>query len=311
METGLSLFSFAALFTTFIPQVSGPPTFVTCLGPASSLVCLLVAYALLRMSLPRVTSRTPLAVVPEFAFADSKSPTSSYPPSSSALLPTSMSSQLSSHPHIAALIAAFHPRKPKQRTTFAALILLVCLTTYIFIAHSSVSPALALRKARAGDARGTTSEQLALALETIQNARLKEAARLKSLAASSTTSSSSKSSHAADAQELTMSPSEELAAITFFLASLPQNVIPHTVDPKKPIDPQLVLDFDTRGAKAKEELDALVEDVWSRNPVFLWSKVSWCFGGWVTRCTMLVIHPDVVLSSVTLPSASSLSLYNS
>ena len=231
------------------------------------------------MSLPRVTSRTPLAVVPEFAFADSKSPTLSYPPSNSTLLPTSMShSQLTSHPHIAALIAAFHPRKPKQRTTFAALILLVCLTTYIFIAHSSVSPALALRNARSGDARGTTSEQLALALETIQNARLKEAARLKSLAASST-ASSSKSSHAADAQELTMSPSEELAAITFFLASLPQNVIPHTVDPKKPIDPQLVLDFDTRGAKAKEELDALVEDVWSRNPVFMWSKVSWSFGG--------------------------------
>jgi glutaredoxin-related protein len=65
---------------------------------------------------------------------------------------------------------------------------------------------------------------------------------------------------------------QELAAVTSFLASLPQNVIPHTVDPSKPIDPQLVLDFDTRGFRAKEEVEAMVDDVWFRNPVFLYSK---------------------------------------
>jgi hypothetical protein len=65
---------------------------------------------------------------------------------------------------------------------------------------------------------------------------------------------------------------QELAAVTAFLASLPQNVIPSNVDPSRPIDPQVVLDFDTRTAHAAEEVQALVEDVWVRNPVVLYAK---------------------------------------
>ena len=39
------------------------------------------------------------------------------------------------------------------------------------------------------------------------------------------------------------------------------------------LDPQLVLDFDTRSPQAAEELDELVRDVWHRNPVVIFSKV--------------------------------------
>jgi len=160
------------------------------------------------------------------------------------------------NPHVAALLAAVHPRKPKQRTTFAALIILVCLTTYIFIAHSSaLSPSLALRRSDS-----PAADQLALALETIQNSRLEENKH-----------GLRKPTHP-PGPALKLDLPQELAAVSSFLASLPQNVIPPTVDPSVPIDPQLILDFDTRGPRAKEELEALMEDVWLRNPVFVYSK---------------------------------------
>ena len=61
--------------------------------------------------------------------------------------------------------------------------------------------------------------------------------------------------------------------MTSFLASLPQNAIPSFVDPSRPIDPQLVLDFDTRSPRAADEVRAIVEDVWTQNPVVLFAKV--------------------------------------
>jgi hypothetical protein len=70
--------------------------------------------------------------------------------------------------------------------------------------------------------------------------------------------------------------SQELAAVTSFLASLSQNVIPYSVDPSRPIDPQLVLDFDTRSPRAVDEVRKIVEDVWAQNPVVLFSKVISC-----------------------------------
>lgn len=111
----------------------------------------------------------------------------------------------------------------------------------------------------------SSPDQLALALQTIQNARLAEATNAHGLR---------KGHHNIKAVPLRLTLSQELAAVTSFLASLPQNVIPHTVDPSTPIDPQLVLDFDTRGPRAHEEVRAMVEDVWLRNPVFLYSKVG-------------------------------------
>jgi hypothetical protein len=70
-----------------------------------------------------------------------------------------------------------------------------------------------------------------------------------------------------------LNTAQELAAISSFLASLPQNLIPPSVDPSVPIDPQLVLDFDTHSPRAADEVQAMVDDVWLQNPVFLYSKV--------------------------------------
>ena len=61
--------------------------------------------------------------------------------------------------------------------------------------------------------------------------------------------------------------------MTSFLASHHQNVISPTVDPTLPIDPDLVLDFDTRGPRAADELQTLLNEVWVQNPVVLYAKV--------------------------------------
>jgi glutaredoxin-related protein len=161
------------------------------------------------------------------------------------------------------LMAVFHPRKPKHRTAFVALLVIICLSAYIFVVHASyLSPPMALRH--------SDSPAADLALETIQNSRV---ALTPGTAESSNKYKLGKSHRLNNAPPLRLSPSQELAAITSFLASLPRNVIPPAVDPTQPIDPQLVLDFDTRGYRAPEEVRAMVEDVWTRNPVFLYSKV--------------------------------------
>ncbi|KAH0827998.1 hypothetical protein J3R83DRAFT_3643 [Lanmaoa asiatica] len=72
---------------------------------------------------------------------------------------------------------------------------------------------------------------------------------------------------------LSLSPTEELAAVAAFIAALPHNILPSFVDPTVPLDPQLVLDFDPRSESAKEELTRVVEQVWTRFPVILFTKV--------------------------------------
>ena len=74
--------------------------------------------------------------------------------------------------------------------------------------------------------------------------------------------------------QIQLNQSEELAAVASFLASLPQNVIPPSIDPSRSIDPQLVLDFDTRSPRAADEMRTIVEDVWTQNPVILFTQVS-------------------------------------
>lgn len=75
--------------------------------------------------------------------------------------------------------------------------------------------------------------------------------------------------------QISLSPEQELAAVSSFIISLPaQNVLPPTVDPKKPIDPQLVLDFDTRTDAAAAEMKQLANDVWEHNPVVLYYSKS-------------------------------------
>lgn len=185
------------------------------------------------MPLPRINSRTPLQ-------------------------PSTMSTIT---PLAAYLMATFQSRKTKLRTTFVALLALVCLSIYIFVAQASfLAPPLRHSDSSAAD-------QLAIALETLQNSRvtpgnpgISHSHRLGK-------------SNRPNIPLLRLDPSQELAAISSFLSSLPQNVLPPTVDATRPVDPQLVLDFDTQSHRAQEEVQAMVEDVWTRNPVFLYSKV--------------------------------------
>ena len=88
--------------------------------------------------------------------------------------------------------------------------------------------------------------------------------------------------------QIALNETEELAAVSSFIASLPQNMIPVTVDPSKPIDPELILDFDTRGARAELELESVIEDVWARNPVMLYSKVRLA----VSVCARGLVSPE-------------------
>lgn len=183
------------------------------------------------MSLARISSRTPL----------------------NSLLPTHhpKSPTTLNFPHL------LHTRKPKQRTTFLALVALVFFSTYFFLLHHpEFSLYTALRRADS-----PAADRLALALESIQNSAANATQRYKSLPKP-------------QQPQVVLDPAQELAAISSFIASLPQNVIPLTVDPSRPIDPELVLDFDTRGPRAAEEVDEMVDDVWLRNPVFLYSKVQ-------------------------------------
>ena len=74
--------------------------------------------------------------------------------------------------------------------------------------------------------------------------------------------------------QITLTPEEELAALSSFIISLPdQNILPPSVDPSRPIDPQLILDFDTRADGAEDELKRLVAATWEYNPVVMYTKV--------------------------------------
>ncbi|KAJ2917767.1 hypothetical protein MD484_g2673, partial [Candolleomyces efflorescens] len=213
--------------------------------------------AFFAMSLPRVDSRSPLQA--SQPFPDRK-------PSSS--LSTSFAPQQ--------LLSALHPRKGKYRTTFVGLVFVVFLSTYIFLVHgSSLSPALALRRVDS-----PVANQLDVALESTENSRVNPGLADSPLPVpppdrplkhDSSSFHSGKGRHR-QRPPLQLDSAQELAAISSFIASLPQNVIPPTVDPLKPIDPQLVLDFDTRNPRAADEVRQLVEECWSRNPVFLYSK---------------------------------------
>lgn len=96
--------------------------------------------------------------------------------------------------------------------------------------------------------------------------------------------------------QISLDPAQELAAISSFIISLPQNAIPSFVDPSRPIDPQLILDFDTRGPNAAEEVNAVVNDVWARNPVVLYSKVYFHFQS--HTYTLLILYQIVPFANI-------------
>ena len=74
--------------------------------------------------------------------------------------------------------------------------------------------------------------------------------------------------------QITLTSEQELAALSSFIISLPdQNILPPSVDPSKPTDPQLILDFDTRADGAEAELKRLVAATWENYPVVMYTKV--------------------------------------
>jgi glutaredoxin len=75
--------------------------------------------------------------------------------------------------------------------------------------------------------------------------------------------------------QIALTPEEELAALSSFIISLPdQNILPPSVDPSQPTDPQLILDFDTRADGAEAELKRLVTATWENYPVVMYTKPS-------------------------------------
>ncbi|KAJ3719063.1 hypothetical protein DFJ43DRAFT_1206910 [Lentinula guzmanii] len=151
------------------------------------------------------------------------------------------------------LMAVNNARKTRSRTALLVFLSLVFISSYIFfVQRPALSTSIVPHRTTAGSS-------LAEALDAMRNSHMASGAEHR------------KSTYSQPQVQLT--PEEELAAVSSFLASLAANVIPSTVDPSQPIDPQLVLEFDTRGSRASEEVQVMVEDVWQRNPVFLYSKL--------------------------------------
>jgi hypothetical protein len=152
------------------------------------------------------------------------------------------------------LLEFFHPRKSRQRATILCLVSLVIVTTYVcFVSSPTLSPGYA------------AYSHHHMKLSHPEDTWRKLAANLPSPPAGLLPQ---------HRPEISLSPEQELGAVTAFMAALPQNVIPTDIDPTRPIDPQLVLDFDTRSSQAEEEVTDLVTDVWIRNPVVVFSKVK-------------------------------------
>ena len=154
---------------------------------------------------------------------------------------------------LAHVVDVFRPRKNRFRATAIALLSLVALSSYIvFFAGPSLSTApLALRRQPPVD-RPSAWQQFAM----------NYAAKY----AGSAIDVSEERKH------VVLDPAQELAALTAFMAALPQNVLPTAVDPAQPLDPQLILDFDTRSPGASDEVAEVVHDAWYRNPVVLFTK---------------------------------------
>ncbi|KAJ7091996.1 hypothetical protein B0H15DRAFT_1021316 [Mycena belliarum] len=169
-------------------------------------------------------------------------PTSHHRPTSSLSLPFTV-------------LTGLHPKRTRNRTALLALLALISVSAYLFCIHYPVSifPAYRLRRAESAP-----TEQPVFPHDGTRNLH---------------TAAARKKHKPVTQPPIALSPAQELAAVSGFLASLPQNVIPPSVDPTRPIDPELVLDFDTHGRQAMEEVTRVVADVWARNPVLLYGKL--------------------------------------
>jgi hypothetical protein len=170
------------------------------------------------------------------------------------------------------------PKQVHRHTTYLALLALAALSTFIFLVSQPNLPlALTTMRPTASSANTTMSAgTAAIPADTVH-----QAGQPAHEHDGSRGSSWRKASGKARGPQLKLDAHEELAAVTAFMAALAENLIPPRLDPMRPLDPDVVLDFDTRGPRAREELDELVRDTWTRNPVVLFTKV--CF--WpLARC---------------------------
>jgi len=165
------------------------------------------------------------------------------------------------------------PRQYWQRTTFLALFALILISGYVLlVSQPSLAPIAAHNNSKDRSLTGLAAEKLSRLSSGAY--RLASAHRRpKGHGTSSSSSSGAESSSDGGVPSLQLTPEQELAAVTSFLASLPQNVIPSNVNPSHPIDPELVLDFNTRSPQAIQEVEQLVADSWARYPVVLYSKL--------------------------------------
>ncbi|KIY48049.1 hypothetical protein FISHEDRAFT_59248 [Fistulina hepatica ATCC 64428] len=147
-----------------------------------------------------------------------------------------------------------HPlRKSRHRTTILALIVL-SLFSFLFFVHRSTSSANAAMRRSAPPPR-----QFAVAFDAIRTANVLGHAQAKP----------------APQQEsftLNLTPEEELAAVVQFIA-VSNNALPDWIDPTVPIDPDVVLAFDTRSPNAANEIRSMMEEVWVHNPVVVFTKL--------------------------------------
>lgn len=74
-------------------------------------------------------------------------------------------------------------------------------------------------------------------------------------------------------KQISLTAAEELAAIVQFISTQSSSALPTTVDPKKPVDPQLICGFDTRSEDAREEVNEMVSEVWANSPIVLFKQV--------------------------------------
>ncbi|KAF7970376.1 hypothetical protein HWV62_43575 [Athelia sp. TMB] len=193
---------------------------------------------------------------------------------SSARLPSSMPSSpmslsMSFPIHTASILnvgtLATRKRRPRRSTCIAVLAL---LAVSAYIALYIIRPALGLAPM---SLRGASASAADLLESSPRQPPAPPAAADKPHARSRKMKQAPVAAPAAHSA-VALTAAQELAAITSFLASLAENVIPAAVDPAAPIDPSLVLDFDVHGARAEKELAGMVEDVWARNPVVLFAK---------------------------------------
>jgi hypothetical protein len=89
-------------------------------------------------------------------------------------------------------------------------------------------------------------------------------------------------------QPLVLSTEEELGAVVAYLTSPGANArIPSHIDPSKPLDAQIILGFNIRSPRARTEVEELVKETWSINPVVVFGEVC-IFGDSVLKNMALI-----------------------